>query len=175
MALPKSGKNPESPKSYRPISLLCTSNKLLERLILTRFQSVIEGEFVHQQADFRPGKLCCSHVLNLTHHIKLSYERNKIITGAAFMDLMAAYDTINHGILIKKLFEINDDVVDKIPSDHVLSNRRFMVELNEKKSHWQSQRNCLLQGLVLSYSMSTQMISHYNSQRKVSCIQTIYA
>ena len=38
VALLKPGKDPESPKSYRPIALLCSLYKLLERMILTRLQ-----------------------------------------------------------------------------------------------------------------------------------------
>ena len=36
IAIPKPGKDPSSPKSYRPISLLCIPYKLYERLILMR-------------------------------------------------------------------------------------------------------------------------------------------
>ena len=36
IAIPKHGKDPSSPKSYRPISLLCITYKLHERLILMR-------------------------------------------------------------------------------------------------------------------------------------------
>ena len=41
-ALLKPGKDPESPKCYRPIALLCSLYKLLERMILTRLQCKIE-------------------------------------------------------------------------------------------------------------------------------------
>ena len=96
VALLKPGKDPESPKSNRPIALLCSVYKLLERMILTRLQCKIEHRLIPQQAGFRPGKSCCSHVLNLTQHIQDGFELRQI-TGAAFIDLTAAYDTINHG------------------------------------------------------------------------------
>ena len=104
VALLKPGKDPESPKSYRPIALLCSLYKLLERMILTRLQCKIEHRLIPQQAGFRPGKSCCSQVLNLTQHIEDGFELGQI-TGAAFIDLTAAYDTINHrgGSLLNSL------------------------------------------------------------------------
>ena len=48
-----------------------------------------------------------------------------MITGAAIVDLYAAYDTGNHRILIQKLYNI---------TQNMLSNRRFYVELNNERS-----------------------------------------
>ena len=108
IALLKPGKDPKNLKSYRPISLLCTLYKLLEHMILTRLQTIIEDKLMPQQAGFRPGKSCCSQVLNLTQHIEDSFELG-LITGAAFIDLSAAYDTVNHRLLLTKLFLITSD------------------------------------------------------------------
>ena len=149
VALLKPGKDPESPKSYRPIALLCSLYKLLERMILTRLQCKIEHILIPQQAGFRPGKSCCSQVLNLTQHIEDGFELGQI-TGAAFIDLTAAYDTINHRRLLVKLVMITDDVPLTKFIRTMLSNRRFKVELNGKQSRRRNQRNGLPQGSVLS-------------------------
>ena len=42
IAIPKPGKDPSSPKSYRPISLLCIPYKLYERLILMRISPLVD-------------------------------------------------------------------------------------------------------------------------------------
>ena len=104
VALLKPAKDPESPKCYRPIALICSLYKLL-----TRLQCKIEHRLIPQQAGFRPGKSCCSQVLNLTQHIEDGFELGQI-TGAAFIDLTAAYDTINHRRLLVKLVMLTDDV-----------------------------------------------------------------
>ena len=53
-----------------------------------------------------------------------------MITGAAFVYLSAAYDTVNHRILIQKLYNITQDThLYRVPQN-MLSNRRFYVELN---------------------------------------------
>ena len=58
VALLKPGKDPSSPKNFRPISLLCHLYKLYERLILNRLSPIIEHVLIPEQAGFRPGKSC---------------------------------------------------------------------------------------------------------------------
>lgn len=41
-------------------------------------------------------------VLNITQHIENGFE-GKMIMGAVFIDLSAANDTVNHGILRRKI------------------------------------------------------------------------
>ena len=43
--------------------------------------------------------------LNLTQHIEDDYQRGMII-GTAFVDLSASYDTVNHRLLIQKIYSI---------------------------------------------------------------------
>lgn len=56
--LPKPGKPPGDPASYRPICLLDTLGKLLERIILNRLSIYIEGEYglSRRQFGFRKGR-----------------------------------------------------------------------------------------------------------------------
>ena len=103
IAILKPGKDSSIPKNYRPISLLCHTFKLFERLVLNRIAPTIEQHLIKEQAGFRPGRSCTSQLLNLTQHIEDGYQQN-LITGSAFVDLFAAYDTVNHRLLIHKLF-----------------------------------------------------------------------
>ena len=98
----KSGNDSATPKSYQPICLLCHTYKLYERLILNRIAPTIEEHLIKEQAGFRPGKPCTNQLLNLTQHIEDCYQVGKI-TETAFVDLSAAYDTVNHRLLIQKL------------------------------------------------------------------------
>ena len=133
IAILKSGKDASIPKSYRPISLLCHTYKLYEQLILNRITPTVESHLIKEQACFRPGKSCTSHLLNLTQHIEDGYQ-NRIITGAAFIDLSAAYDTVNHRILIQKIFNTTRDSPLCRVIQNMLSSRRFYVELNNELS-----------------------------------------
>ena len=99
IAIPKPGKDPSSPKSNRPISLLCIPYTLYERLILMRISPLVDEKLTKDQAGFRPGRSCAGLLLNLTQHIEDGYER-KMLTGVAVVDLSAAYDTVQHRIMI---------------------------------------------------------------------------
>ena len=136
-------------KNYRPISLLCHTYKPYERMILNRIAQVVEQHLIKEQAGFRTGKSCTSQLLNLTQHTEDGYQRG-MITGAAFVDLSAAYDTVNHRILIQKLYNITQDSPLCSVIQNMLSSRRFYVELNNWRSRWRKQKNGLPQGSVLS-------------------------
>ena len=136
VALLKPCKDPASPKSYRPISLLCHTYKLFERLILNRVAPFVDEHLIPEQAGFRPGKSCTSQLLNLTQFIEDGYEEG-IITGTAFVDLSAAYDTVDHRIITRKFFEITQDVRLTELIQNMLSNRRFYENHQlTGKMHW---------------------------------------
>ena len=149
VALLKPGKDPTEAKNFRPISLLCHLYKLLERLVLNRISPVVDAVLIPQQAGFRPGKSCCSQVLNLTQHIEDGFER-KQISGVAFVDLSAAYDTVNHKRLISKVYQVTKDFKFTKFVECILQNRMFYVTLMNQNSRWRLQKNGLAQGSVLA-------------------------
>ena len=79
IALLKPGKDPNSPKCCCPIALLCTAYKLLEWMLLTWIQPTTEQKLIDQQAGFRPGKSCCTRVLNLIQHIEDGFELGMVM------------------------------------------------------------------------------------------------
>ena len=149
LALLKPGKDPSVPKNYRPISLLSHLYKLFERLILNRVGPVIDNLLIPEQAGFRPGKSTTSQVLNLTQYIEDGFEEGKV-TGVVFVDLSAAYDTVNHRCLLHKILELTKDIHLTILIESMLENRHFFVELGSKKSRWRRLKNGLPQGSVLA-------------------------
>ena len=119
--------------SYRFISLLCHMYKLYERLILNKIAPSVDRHLIKEQAGFRPGKSCCSQLLNLTQHIGDGYQKS-MITGAAFVDISAAYDTVNNRPLIRKLYDFTEDSPLCRVNQNMLSSRQFYVELNKDRS-----------------------------------------
>ena len=85
IAILKPGKDSAIPKNYRPISLLCHTYKLYERMILNRIAPVVEQRLIKEQAGFRTRKSCTSQLLNLTQHIEDGYQRG-MITGAHYVE-----------------------------------------------------------------------------------------
>ena len=149
IAILKPGKDSVILMNYRPISLLSHTYNLYERLILNSVSPLLEQHLIMEQSGFRPGKSCTSQLLNLTQHIEDGYQRG-MITGATFVDLSAAYDTVNHRMLIQKLYTTTQDSQLCRVIQNMLSNRRFYVELNNERSRWRKQKNGLLMGSVLS-------------------------
>ena len=107
IALLKPCKDPASSKGYSPISLLCHTCKIFERLILNRVAPFVDEHLIPEQAGFRPGKSYTSQLQNITQFIGDGYEEG-MITGAAFVFL--SYGTANHSILTRKVFEVTQDV-----------------------------------------------------------------
>ena len=121
--------------------------KLYKRLILNRIAPSVDRHLIKEQAGFRPGKSCCSQLLNLNTSRMAT---RGMITGAAFVDLSAAYDTVNHKFLTQKLYYFTGDSPLCKVIQNMLSSRRFYVELNNDRSRWRNQKNGLCHGSVLS-------------------------
>jgi hypothetical protein len=76
------------------------SYKLLERLILQRIQPLIEDVTPINQAGFRQLRSCTEKVMALTTHIESGFQ-HQLKTGAVFVGLKAAYDTVwREGLMI---------------------------------------------------------------------------
>ena len=92
--------------NYRPVTLLCSLSKIIEKVmfrqILGHFNSY--GLMDIRQYGFRPGRSCVHAVIDYLTTVLLSKEEpdeNKI--NALLIDLSAAFDTINHEILLQKM------------------------------------------------------------------------
>ena len=112
-----------SPQSYRPISLLCTAYKLLERILLTPIEPIVDKLLPKEQAGFRKGCSTVGQVAKLTDIIEGAYDE-KEITGSVFIDLTAAYDTVWHQGLRVKLQRM-------LTSNHLIN---FIMELPYARS-----------------------------------------
>lgn len=149
IALLKHGKKDDKPENYRPIALLSTSLKLLERLLFNRIGPQIEKVVLKEQAGFRKGRSCDEQVLSLTNFIESGFQQ-KLKTGAVFIDLTAAYDTIWKKGLMYKLVKAVPclQICDLICN--MLSERLFQVLINDEKSRLRKLNNGLPQVSVLS-------------------------
>ncbi len=118
-------------------------------MILSQICETLEEHVSADQAGFRQGRSYCSQVLNLMQNIEDGF-RPKQITGADFVDLTAAYDTVNHRALNLKVAQtIQNSTLVQI-TESLLSNWCFYVEMDGKKSRWYIQNNGLPQGSVLA-------------------------
>lgn len=148
IAIEKPGKDPKIAANYRPISLLSVCYKLLERLVLHRVSPIAESVLSPDQAGFRSGRSTCDQVAALTTYIENGYEQ-QLKTGAVFLDLTAAYDTVWHIGLLAKLTKDMPYWFSRLV-ELLLQGRRFRVHLGGDVSAWRNQVNGLPQGSVLA-------------------------
>ena len=90
--------------NYRPISLLITLSKLLEKCMYTQLCNFVNkyNIFYSKQYGFQSGHSCEQAIQNLYGHI-LQHKDNSIKTAAIYLDLSKAFDTITHNLLLEKL------------------------------------------------------------------------
>nr|KAG5702244.1 hypothetical protein BaRGS_030599 [Batillaria attramentaria] len=107
VAIPKDGKPPHLPTSYRPVALTSHLGKVYERLVRDRLEYHLEkhGIIPLCQAGFRKGRGCMEHVARLTSEIKKAMV-NKHSVVTTFFDIKRAFDTVWHAKLLDKLSSI---------------------------------------------------------------------
>ena len=90
--------------NYRPISLLLTISKILEKIVYKCTYGFLDNtnQLHSSQYGFRSKHSCKNAITELTGAI-LKGAENKKLTLAVFLDLSKACDTLNHTLLLKKL------------------------------------------------------------------------
>ena len=88
-------------KNYRPVSGLCFLSKLVERVVAKQLASHINNNKLdnpHQSA-YKPGHSTETALLSIKNKAHLSLARGEP-TALVLLDLSAAFDTIDHNILL---------------------------------------------------------------------------
>lgn len=99
----KSG-NKDLVSNYRPISVLPSISKILEKLINNRLVKYLQENSIlsDQQFGFRPNLSTSDAVHSLTDFITKELDKNNYTIGI-FLDLAKAFDTVSVPILLLKL------------------------------------------------------------------------
>lgn len=102
-AIFKSG-NRSDPNNYRPITILPTLSKILERAAHQQLYSYLNEnhKLTSKQFGFRPKLSTEVALVHFTDTILKDMDSG-LVTGVAFLDLSKAFDTVNHNILVHKL------------------------------------------------------------------------
>uniref|UniRef100_A0A6M2DRL9 Putative rna-directed dna polymerase from mobile element jockey n=1 Tax=Xenopsylla cheopis TaxID=163159 RepID=A0A6M2DRL9_XENCH len=148
--IPKPGKDPYELSSYRPISLLSSVSKLFERLLLNRINLIINQKksIPNHQFGFRNEHSTTQQIHRVVNIINDSFQ-NKKYCSAVFLDINQAFDKVWHSGLLYKLKTILHGPIFRVLQSY-LSNRQFMVDINNTRSSIQNIHSGVPQGGVLS-------------------------
>ena len=94
---------PTEPKNYRPVALLSVTSKIMERLVFNQMISYLEFNNVLHPSHhgFRAKHSTCTALLHMQDQWLQALERNQI-TAVVMCDMSAAFDVVNHELLLKK-------------------------------------------------------------------------
>ena len=143
-------KNRDDITNYRPICLLNSVSKLLEKVVsirlirhLDQFDILSENQYA-----YRKGRSTELAAAKLIHDIINNFEENKF-TLAVFLDLSRAFDCVNHDILCKKLeyYGIRNSLLDWFRS--YLLDRKYFVTFNTTRSNEMTSNIGVPQGSIL--------------------------
>ena len=154
----KPGKNPNDITSDRPISLLPTLSKILEKLILKRLLPIIEDCKIipSHQFGFRRKHETTEQVHRLVHTIHKAMEC-KQYCSAVFLDISQAFDKVWHTGLLYKLKRTLPHAAYTLLKSY-LSDRMFQVRYQEEYTPLHTIHSGVPQGSILGpilYSIYT--------------------
>lgn len=145
----KSGDH-DSPSNYRPVSLLPTLSKIIEKLVKKRILDFLHRNKVlcAEQFGFHASKSTNDAIFAFLEKLYLQINDGEV-AAAVFCDLAKAFDCVNHGILLRKLetYGFRGKTLDWFKS--YLSGRYQKVIFNGKVSKQLEVNSGVPQGSVL--------------------------
>ena len=145
----KSG-DTESINNYRPISLLPTLSKVLERLVFNRLYKYISVNhlIVKEQFGFRPKHSTELALIPATELLN-SFLENRLVSLAIYIDLSKAFDALDHDILLHKLYVygVRGHALQWFSS--YLRNRKQLVSVNNSNSEFVTMHTGVPQGSIV--------------------------
>lgn len=135
-------------KNYRPVSVLPNVSKVFERIIQSQLLSYIDRYLSPNLCGYRKGYSTQIALIALIEKWKATLDKKGLV-GAVLMDLSKAFDTINHELLIAKLYAygFDKDALKIIFS--YLNDRYQRTKINTTFSSWTELLQGVPQGSVL--------------------------
>ena len=136
--------------NYRPISLIKTFSKVLEKMVSLKLTNHLEINKLihHHQYGFQAKKSTEQHLIHVTNFIGQALNNGEFCVGI-FLDFKKAFDTVSHSILLKKLKKFGIDDISLKWFASYLNNRKQCVDVNGNISSSKNIDISVLQGSIL--------------------------
>ena len=145
--------DPTIPSNYRPISLLDTLSKVLERCVYNHCYEHLRSMFHYLQHGFLRGRSTNTQLLVVYHQILECIASGQEV-DAIYLDFSKAFDSVPHNLLLLKLksYGISDPTLSWFGS--YLSERQQRVVINGHSSYWLPLHRAYRRDLSLGRSFS---------------------
>ena len=148
--LKKMSLNPEVLKNYRPVSNLTFVSKLIEKTVSSQLISHLENNDLLEtfQSSYKPRHSTESALLRVSNDILRAID-DKQCVFLTLLDLSAAFDTIDHCILLEVLHDLGVEGIALEWFRSYLSNRSQCISIDGVHSVPQNLPHGVPQGSVL--------------------------
>ena len=131
--------DPSNPTNYRPISVLPTLAKILEKTVHIQLYNYLNTNklITDKQFGFRSIHSTAAALTDFTGNVLHGMDKGKFC-GAVFLDLTKAFDSVDHQLLFRKLSYFN------ISSEDIIWFKSYIykIELNVQFVAKNSQTHC---------------------------------
>ena len=136
--------------NYRPISLLSSISKILEKIVANNLTSHLEvNNLIYEnQYGFLRNKSTVHNITMLTNKIAKELNERKFVIGV-FLDLRKAFDVVSHEILLKKLSKLGIKDTELKWFTSYLKNRQQFTDIGGNHSSNKPIDISVLQGSIL--------------------------
>jgi len=160
------------PGNYRPVSVLNSLSKILERTVHRQLVRYLESKKIlfDNQSGFRSGFSTDTCLVNLTDYVRSEISRGNLV-GMVMIDLRKAFDTVDFDILLMKLKSMGVKSTDWFRS--YLTGRRQCVNVDGVDSDFLDVFCGVPQGSILG---PTLFLCYINDMCiSLSCKLSLYA
>ena len=137
--------------NYRPVSLLCILSKVFEKIMYSRLLNFLKHYkvLISNQFGFRKSHSSYMVLMVMINELTNALENGDYVIGI-FLDFSKAFDTVNHEILLDKLYHygIRDNTLHWFQS--YLTERQQFVTYNGVSSNKKTIKCGVPQGSILS-------------------------
>ena len=116
-------------KNYRPISILPAISKVFEKLLQEQIAGFVDGFLYKYMFGYRKGYNTQYALITLLEKWAIMLN-NHCYAGTIIMDLSKAFDTVNHELLLAKLYAYGFDRQALLLIKSYLENRWYRTKIN---------------------------------------------